>query len=89
MLLKLSEPQQLLEMNKRIAVVNTEDGGTITDLEIAPGTTVEEVLRQMNVQGARTLTVKAGEHPLNEADNLFAAVQDGQKVFLSTPISVA
>jgi len=76
-------------MNKRIAVVNTEDGGSITDLEIAPGTTVEEVLRQLQVHGARSLTVKAGEHPLNDADNLFAAVQDGQKIFLSTPISVA
>ena len=74
---------------KNIACVNTEDGGSITDLEIAPGTTVEDVLKQLNVHGQRSLTVKAGEPPLNDHDNLYTAVEDGQKVFLSTPISVA
>ena len=74
---------------KQIAVVNTESGGSIVDLEIAPGTTVEDVLRQLKVHGERSLTVNSGEPPLNDGDNLYTAVKDGQKIFLSTPIAVA
>ena len=75
-------------MQKTIAAVNAENG-TITDLEIHPGTTVADALRQMGVHGERSLTVASGEAPLADDANLYTAVEDGQKVYLSTPIAVA
>ena len=75
-------------MNKNIAAVNAESG-SITDLEIPPGTTVRDALTQLGALGERSLTLKDGQPPLAENDNLYAAVEDGQKVYLSTPISVA
>ena len=75
-------------MNKTIAAVNAESG-SITDLELPPGTTVGDALSQLGVQGQRSLTLKDSGAPLNDSDNLYSAVENGQKVYLSTPISVA
>lgn len=78
----------LTEMNKSIACVNAESG-EIINLDITPGTTVTDALRQLNVQGDRSVTVNTGQAPIKDSAHLYGAVEDGQKVYFSTPISVA
>ena len=65
---------------KRI-VVERVGFNTTEETQIAPGATVEDVLKQLKL-GGHVLKMDPGKFHLRPSDNLYDKVTDGQKVFV-------
>ena len=75
-------------MNKRISVVRAESG-IIDDLAIMPGTTTQDVIRQIGLDGQDyVLTKGRGEEPFADSEELYGQLPDGSKLWLCQPIEV-
>ena len=71
---------------KRLSVV-VAGSGQIRDIQIQPGTSVGDVLQQLNL--ADYLLSKGPNEPfLAKADTLYDKVNDGEKIFASTKAEV-
>jgi hypothetical protein len=71
---------------KRLSVV-VAGSGQIRDIQIEPGTTVGDVLQQLNLR--EYLLSKGPNEPFfANADTLYDKVNDGEKVFASTKAEV-
>ena len=71
---------------KRLSVV-VAGSGKIQDIEISPGTTVGDVLTQLQLR--EYLLSKGPNEPFfANADSLYDKVTDGEKVFASTKAEV-
>lgn len=71
---------------KRLSVV-VAGSGQIRDIQIQPGTSVGDVLHQLNLDDY--LLSKGPNEPfLAKADTLYDKVNDGEKVFASTKAEV-
>jgi hypothetical protein len=87
----IHQPQPLTlernqNMNKHITAVIAESGA-FHDLQIAPGTTTREIRNQLRL-GDHYLITKRGAEPFGDDENIYGAVADGEKLFLSTPVEV-
>jgi hypothetical protein len=71
---------------KRLSVV-VAGSGQIRDIQIQPGTSVGDVLQQLNL-GDYLLSKGPNEPFLAKADTLYDKVNDGEKVFASTKAEV-
>jgi hypothetical protein len=58
------------------------------DVEIAPGTTAGDILRQLGLQGYLLSTGPTSDRFFGDAENVYAAVRDGDKLFASTRAEV-
>lgn len=92
-----NHPQPIIEVEtlsvtklnpmKKIAAVIAESG-QVLDLEIRPGTSVTDILSQLGRSGPHIVTLGKGNAPLSASDNVYQAVPDGAKIFISTPVEV-
>lgn len=73
-------------MNKHVTAVIAESGA-YHDLQIAPGTTTRDIHNQLGL-GDHYLISRRGGEPFGDDENLYGAVGDGEKLFLSTPVEV-
>jgi len=71
-----------MSTRQNISVV-VAGSGTIKDITINPGTTVNDILTQLDLTGYH-LTMGEGQAPFNEGDNVYTQVKDGDKLFAST-----
>ncbi len=71
---------------KRLSVV-VAGSGQIRDIQIQPGTSVGDVLQQLNL-GDYLLSKGPNEPFLAKADTLYDKVNDGEKIFASTKAEV-
>jgi hypothetical protein len=71
---------------KRIAVI-VVGSGQIHDLTINPGTTAREVLREIGLEDCN-LSRQNEAHPFGLDENVYAAVQDGEKLNAGTKVDV-
>jgi hypothetical protein len=71
---------------KRVSIV-VAGTGQIRDIQIQPGTTVADVLQQLNL-GDYLLSRGPNEPFFANADSLFDKVNDGEKIFASTKAEV-
>jgi len=60
-------------------VVITAGTGNHTDLTIEPGTTAKDILNQLNLSGY-ILSKDSGQHTFGENENVYANVDDGEKL---------
>ena len=68
---------------KAVSVV-VAGSGKVHDMDIAPGTTTRDILEKLNLSGELT---KAGDPtPFGSNDNVYAQVEDGDKLFFK-PVS--
>ena len=73
-------------MNKSITAVIAESG-KYHDLNIGPGTTTRDIRNQLGLSD-QYLISRRGAEPFGEDENIYGAVSDGEKLFLSTPVEV-
>jgi len=73
-------------MNKHVTAVIAESGA-YHDLQIAPGTTTRDICAQLGL-GDHYLISKRGAEPFGDDENIYGAITDGEKLFLSTPVEV-
>ena len=66
-------------MEKNVAVVI---GDTVHDVAIRPGTTAQDVLRQLNLSGDYVLSRKDGL-PFGTVENIYELLSDGEKTYAS------
>lgn len=71
---------------KRLSVV-VAGTGQIRDIEIQPGTTASDVLRQLNL-GDYLLSKGPNDPFFAQAESIFDKVADGEKIFASTKAEV-
>jgi len=57
------------------------------ECEIQPGTTSRDVLRQLNLEGFHLSHDRSGDF-FADTENIYARVEDGDKVFASTEAPV-
>jgi len=66
---------------KRVLVTVSATGAG-HDLEIQPGTTAADILRQIGLQEHQLK--KAGENPFGESENVYPRVADGEKLYANS-----
>ncbi len=71
---------------KQIAVVD-ETSGKIYDRTIGPGTTVSELLRDLDMESHELWKLK-DESPLASDENVYTSVEDGEKLKVQLPMTV-
>lgn len=69
--------------DKNLAVVVAGGAGDIKDITIRPGTTAQDILREIDLEGY--VLSKGNEAPFGENENVYPLVQDGDKLYASTP----
>ena len=67
-------------------VVIVSGTGQPHDLEIQPGTTAGDVLKQIGLTGY--VLQKNGENPFGETENIYPRVEDGEKLYANSPATV-
>lgn len=72
---------------KNITVVPAV-GGPPKDMSIAPGTTARDILRELGCDESFILTNGRGAEPFGYDENVYPMVQDGAKLYASTPVEV-
>lgn len=73
---------------KKITIVPAM-GGNYTDLDIKPGTTARDVIRQLGLADDYVLTHGNGSEAIPMDENLYETVKDGAKLYSTTEVSVA
>ena len=73
---------------KRIAIKVAGSEHPPLDVEIDPGTTAIEILTQLNLQGYLLSTGPNSTNFFGETENVYARVQDGDKLFATTRAEV-
>jgi hypothetical protein len=73
---------------KRIAIKVAGSEQAPVDVEIDPGTCAGEILRQLNLQGYLLSTGPNSTSFFGDTENVYARVQDGDKLFASTRAEV-
>ena len=68
-------------------VVVVAGSGQHHDLAIEAGTTTRDILQQVGLQGY-VLSKDAGQHPFGESENIYAAVDDGEKLYAAAKTDV-
>ncbi len=68
-------------------VVIVAGSGQHHDLTIEAGTTARDILQQVGLQGY-VLSKDAGQHAFGETENVYAAVDDGEKLHAATKTDV-
>jgi len=71
---------------KQIVVI-TAGTGNHTDLTIEAGTTASDILKQLNLSGY-VLSKDNGQHVFGESENVYANVDDGEKLHIATKTDV-
>ena len=66
---------------KRVLVTVSATGAG-HDLEIQPGTTTADILRQIGLREHQLK--KAGENPFGETENVYPRVADGEKLYANS-----
>ncbi|MBX7255925.1 MAG: hypothetical protein K1Y02_06155 [Candidatus Hydrogenedentes bacterium] len=72
---------------KSISAVVAESG-QIRDLTIMPGTTAEEIIREVGLPSNYLITRGRGQSPFGQDENVYEKINNGEKIFLSTPVEV-
>jgi hypothetical protein len=72
---------------KNITVVSAASGQH-NDLTIQPGTTVRDIRQQLSLDDRFILTPGRGSEPFGDDENIYPAIQDGAKLYASTPVEV-
>ena len=72
---------------KNITVIPAS-GGPYRDVKIAPGTSARDILREIGFDDRYILTTGRGPEPFGSDENVFPMVQDGTKLYASTPVEV-
>lgn len=73
---------------KRIAIKVAGSEQAPIDVEIDPGTTAGEILGQLNLHGYLLSTGPNSTSFFGDTENVYARVQDGDKLFASTRAEV-
>ena len=68
---------------KNLSIV-VAGSGEIKDLSIKPGTKVSDIIRDAELSGY-VLSKNSEEKPFNQDDEIYPMVEDGQKIYASTP----
>jgi len=68
-------------------VVITAGTGNHTDLSIEPGTTANDILKQLNLNGY-VLSKDSGQHVFGASENVYANVDDGEKLHAASKTDV-
>jgi len=68
-------------------VVIIAGSGQHHDLTIEAGTTARDILQQIGLQGY-VLSKDAGQHTFGETENVYAAVDDGEKLHAAAKTDV-
>jgi hypothetical protein len=68
-------------------VVIIAGSGQHHDLTIEAGTTARDILQQVGLQGY-VLSKDAGQHTFGETENVYAAVDDGEKLHAAAKTDV-
>jgi hypothetical protein len=71
-------------MNKHLALVN---GTQVHDLAFGPGTSPEDVRRQLNLPAELLISRRDGL-PFAEGEDLYGQVREGEKLYASPPAVV-
>ena len=71
---------------KQIVVI-TAGTGNHTDLTIEAGTTASDILKQLNLTGY-VLSKDSGQHVFGESENVYANVDDGEKLHVASKTDV-
>ena len=58
------------------------------DVEIAPGTSAGDIIRQLGLQGYLLSTGPASDRFFGDDENVYSAVADGDKLFATTRAEV-
>ena len=68
-------------------VVITAGTGNHSDLTIEAGTTASDILKQLNLTGY-VLSKDSGQHVFGESENVYANVDDGEKLHVASKTDV-
>ncbi len=70
---------------KKLTIVNATSG-TYSDIDIAPGTTPHDILKQLGLDEKYVLTRGKGAEPMPNSENVYETVTDGTKLFATTDV---
>jgi len=71
---------------KSIVVINAATGDH-RDLEIDPGTTAQDILKELGLSGC-VLSKDSGNKTFGETENIYANVDDGEKLHFASKTDV-
>jgi len=68
-------------------VVNVAGTGQHHDLSIEVGTSTDDILKQIGLQGY-VLSKDSGQHTFGQYENVYAAIDDGEKLYAAAKTDV-